>query len=77
MCHISLRLQDYAEHCSFFWVSCHSAFTNQEIGELLRDVLLHASERDLVMQADLVASCSSVLRFLYIRDKVRCLRHSL
>ncbi|GAB9470466.1 Yap-binding/alf4/glomulin [Globisporangium polare] len=63
------------------WASLdeHSAspFTNQEIGELLRDVLLHASERDLVMQADLVASCSSVLRFLYIRDKtnrtgVRC-----
>lgn len=59
-----------------FMLPHHSAFTTQETGVLLRDVLLQASERDLVMQADLIASCSSLLRFLYIRDKVRHLNHS-
>lgn len=41
------------------------------IGEFIRDVLDQASERDMVLQADLIASCSSLLRFLCIRDKVK------
>uniref|UniRef100_M4B4G1 Uncharacterized protein n=1 Tax=Hyaloperonospora arabidopsidis (strain Emoy2) TaxID=559515 RepID=M4B4G1_HYAAE len=46
-----------------------SPFTTVAIYLLLRDILSQAAERDLVFQADLLASCMSLVRFLYIRDK--------
>ncbi|KAG6597770.1 uncharacterized protein IUM83_07794 [Phytophthora cinnamomi] len=46
-----------------------SPFKKSAIRLLLEDALSQAAERDLVLQADLVASCLSLLRFLYIRDK--------
>ncbi|KAF1334901.1 Yap-binding/alf4/glomulin, partial [Globisporangium splendens] len=46
-----------------------SPFASQEVGNLVHAILEQASERDLVLQADLVASCASLVRFLHIRDK--------
>ncbi|KAE9101317.1 hypothetical protein PF010_g14492 [Phytophthora fragariae] len=49
--------------------SQQSPFKTSAIRLLLQDALAQAAERDLVLHADLVASCLSLLRFLYIRDK--------
>ncbi|CAI5708243.1 unnamed protein product [Hyaloperonospora brassicae] len=46
-----------------------SPFKTAAIYLLLCDVLRQAAERDLVFQADLLASSMSLVRFLYIRDK--------
>ncbi|EEY57783.1 uncharacterized protein PITG_00361 [Phytophthora infestans T30-4] len=46
-----------------------SPFQTTAICILLQDTLTQSAERDLVLHADLIASCLSLLRFLYIRDK--------
>ncbi|KAG2769422.1 hypothetical protein PC129_g13147 [Phytophthora cactorum] len=46
-----------------------SPFKMVAISSLLQDTLAQSAERDLVLYADLIASCLSLLRFLYIRDK--------
>ncbi|POM75928.1 Hypothetical protein PHPALM_6901, partial [Phytophthora palmivora] len=50
-------------------MSQQSPFKSRAICLLLQDMLIQAAERDLVLHADLIASCLSLLRFLYIRDK--------
>lgn len=45
------------------------AYASSAIVELVNGVLAQAAERDLVLHADLIASCLSLYRFLYIRDK--------
>ncbi|CAH0475774.1 unnamed protein product [Peronospora belbahrii] len=44
-------------------------FKTTAICLLIQNVLSQTVERDLVSQADLLASCMSLVRFLYIRDK--------
>ncbi|KAL4115956.1 hypothetical protein PRIC2_012958 [Phytophthora ramorum] len=46
-----------------------SPFKTTAICFLLQDTLGQTAERDLVLHADLIASCLGLLRFLYIRDK--------
>lgn len=46
-----------------------SAYTSKVVVEFVNGVLAQAAERDLVLHADLIASCLSLYRFLHIRDK--------
>ncbi|OWZ23664.1 hypothetical protein PHMEG_0001437 [Phytophthora megakarya] len=46
-----------------------SPFKSTAVCLLLQGTLSQAAERDLALYADLIASCLSLLRFLYIRDK--------
>ncbi|KAG7387727.1 hypothetical protein PHYPSEUDO_013732 [Phytophthora pseudosyringae] len=50
-------------------INPQTPFTTAAICLLLQDALSQAAERDLVLHADLIASCLSLVRFLYIRDK--------
>ncbi|KAL3671640.1 hypothetical protein V7S43_003553 [Phytophthora oleae] len=50
-------------------VNPQTPFKTTEICSLLQDALSQAAERDLVLHADLIASCLSLIRFLFIRDK--------
>ncbi|CAI5703177.1 unnamed protein product [Peronospora effusa] len=55
------------------WSSSDSSekypFKTAAICLLIQDVLSQTEERDLVLQTDLLASCLSLVRFLYICDK--------
>lgn len=46
------------------------AYKSRAIVDFAVDVLAQAAERDLLLHADLMASCLSLYRFIRIRDKV-------
>ncbi|KAL7693000.1 putative YAP-binding/ALF4/Glomulin [Plasmopara halstedii] len=60
---------DTVQAWSSIYTLSQSPFKTSAICSLLYKTLAQAAERDLVLQADLIASTLSLLRFLYIRDK--------